>query len=97
MKELERQLGFKLFNPHSRGVEPTADGDRLFKWLLQYMDFVMGVEKSEMPTEDGVDGEGLFLPFVSTQVLSNKESNEMLVQLIKENYRISEKLLTLVG
>jgi len=34
VKELERQLGIKLFHTHPRGVEPTKDANELYKYVV---------------------------------------------------------------
>jgi len=34
VKELERQLGVKLFHTHPRGVEPTKDANELYKFVV---------------------------------------------------------------
>ena len=37
IKELERQLGVKLFHTHPRGVEPTKDAHELYKFVSEGM------------------------------------------------------------
>jgi DNA-binding transcriptional LysR family regulator len=49
IKELERQLGVKLFIPHARGVQPTKEADELY---LLVIDAISKLETAEKAIKD---------------------------------------------
>jgi len=46
IKELERQLGVKLFHTHPRGVEPTKDAHELYKFVSEGMTSISNGENA---------------------------------------------------
>ncbi|MCL2569953.1 MAG: LysR family transcriptional regulator [Firmicutes bacterium] len=46
IKELERQLGVKLFHTHPRGVEPTKDAHELYKFVSVGMNSIVNGESA---------------------------------------------------
>lgn len=45
IKELERQLGLKLFIPHARGVQPTKEADELYALIKDSIAMLTNTEK----------------------------------------------------
>jgi len=56
IKELERQLGAKLFHTHPRGVEPTKDAHELYKWVNSGMESIATGEMSIKEFNEGSHG-----------------------------------------
>ena len=56
IKELERQLGTKLFHTHPRGVEPTKDAHELYKYVSEGMTSIANGESAIREFNEGSFG-----------------------------------------
>lgn len=69
MREMEDGAGEPLLQRHSRGVRPTASGDRLYRAAMRILDLVEEVERTFTPAEHPARTVRIGMPSILTRII----------------------------